>query len=122
MSKRVHLDPNLKQKSSSRLLQMRNKGAIIGLILSAVLLTTIGDSPVCEMDGGTDTLVPFDCDGKLYVFQHSPTVFSTVESDGSLESFGGSIQLSEWRRIIDVRWDGLQSGRRIDLWNKWKSG
>ena len=88
MSKRIRLDPTLKQKTSSRLLQMRNKGAIIGLILSAVLFTTISDSPVCEIDGGTDTLVPFDCDSKLYVFQDSPTIFSTIGSDGNLESFG----------------------------------
>ena len=88
MSKRLRLDPNLRQSTSNQLLQIKNKGVIIALLLSAVMLTTINDGPICEIDGGTDTLVPFDCDSKLYIFQHSPTVFSTVGSEGNLESFG----------------------------------
>ncbi|MEO0470530.1 MAG: T9SS type A sorting domain-containing protein [Bacteroidota bacterium] len=84
----------LKQKN------LLSKVAIGMLLLSGLLFTTTsGDGPACAVDGGTDELVPFSCDGSLFLFQKSPTIFSTVEADGSLSAFGVATNCPDGKNI-----------------------
>ncbi|MEL6842389.1 MAG: hypothetical protein AAFP02_04190, partial [Bacteroidota bacterium] len=81
--------------------------AIGGLILlSGLLMTLDNGTPDCSV---SIDLVPFQCDGTLFLFQKKPTVFTMVQADGSLLEFGKASACPDGGTKLAINGQGFRS-------------
>ncbi len=89
MRKKEEVGLSLRTKTQNRVQQrlsssfLRSLGGLI--LFSAVLFTASSEEPDCTV---SEDLVPFACDGTLFLMQKSPTVYYTLGNDGGLVEFG----------------------------------
>jgi len=100
-------------------------GAIGLLTLCGILFTTSSkeDEPSCNNENGGE-LLPFGCDGSLFIFQKTPSSFYTVAADGSLQEFGNAENCPDGKKNLSLNGigfrasDGLIYGLRKAAKNK----
>ncbi|MEM6342752.1 MAG: hypothetical protein AAF927_02695 [Bacteroidota bacterium] len=99
---------SLKQTSKQKLsIKTEIWRSIAGLVLlSGLLMTLDNGTPDCSL---SLDLVPFDCDGTLFLFQKTPTQFTIVEADGSLRVFGEATACPDGKTKLHLNGQGFRS-------------
>ena len=74
-------------------------------LLGLVLLTMTSGDPDCSSG---QELVPFECDGTLFLIQKSPSVYYHVGSDGSLLEFGNATACPDGESDLHLNGQGFR--------------
>lgn len=99
---------SLKQTSKQKLgFRTEIWRSLAGLaLLSGLLMTLDSGTPDCSL---SIDLVPFECDGTLFLFQKTPTQFTIVEGDGNLRVFGVATACPDGKTNLKLNGQGFRS-------------
>lgn len=108
MRRKLSFKPKQKQTLSATQ-KLLLGGLAAGLIaVCSVLVVQQYTPPECEGPSGSEALVPFPCDGTLYLFQRSPSVFYSYEADGSLLEFGNARNCPDGKNSLRLNGIGFR--------------